>query len=54
MHNICSCVRARPQLVVFYGVLFFVPPILMIAWNGGKLSMTREEFLQTETARRRV
>ena len=43
-----------PQLVAFYGVIFFVPPLLMIAWNGGKLSMTREEFLQTETARRRV
>lgn len=42
------------QSMLFWGFFFFVPPLIMIAFNGGRLSMSREELLATETAKRRV
>ena len=45
------------RVAVFYTALFFVPPLLLIAWNGGRTGysgMSREELLATETARQRL
>jgi hypothetical protein len=42
------------QLVFVYGVMFTVPTLLMFLYTGGKTSLSPEELLATETARRRV
>lgn len=43
-----------PQAIVFWTFVFFVPPVIMIAWNGGRLSMSRQELLESPAALRRV
>jgi len=40
--------------MLFWSFVFFVPPLVMVAFNGGRLSMSREELLATETARRKL
>ena len=41
-------------MAVFYSVIFFVPSALMLMYTGGKFQMSREELLETETAKRQL
>ena len=42
------------QIVIMWGFIFTVPTLLTLFYTGGKTSLSREELLATETARRRV
>ena len=42
------------QIVVFYGLLFTIPPLCLLLYTRGKVSLTREELLNTPVARERV
>ena len=43
-----------PQIVVFYAVLFTVPSVAALLYSRGKTQLTREELLNTPTARAHV
>ena len=40
--------------MVFYGLLFTVPPLCMLLYTRGQVSLGREELLNTPVARERV
>lgn len=40
--------------MVFYAVLFTIPSIGALMWTQGKTQLSREQLLQTPTARARV
>ena len=40
--------------MLFYGLLFTIPPLCMLLYTRGKVSLTREELLNTPVARERV
>ena len=40
--------------MVFYGLLFTIPPLCMLLYTRGQVSLTREELLNTPVARERV
>jgi len=39
------------KAMLMWSIVFFVPPVLMLAWNRGRLSMPPEELMQTTTYR---
>mmetsp|Transcript_44849 Transcript_44849/g.74444 ORF Transcript_44849/g.74444 Transcript_44849/m.74444 type:complete len:116 (-) Transcript_44849:291-638(-) len=40
--------------VAFWGIMLFLPPFVLLACNGFKLSMSREELMKTETMKRQI
>jgi hypothetical protein len=55
-HTRCAALdrHVHLQAMLFWGVVFFVPPLIMLAFNGGRISKSPEELMETETAKRRV
>ena len=50
----CKRPRTAAQIVVFYSLLFFVPPLFMLFYTRGQTQLTREELLKSPAARERV
>mmetsp|Transcript_34408 Transcript_34408/g.75593 ORF Transcript_34408/g.75593 Transcript_34408/m.75593 type:complete len:128 (+) Transcript_34408:28-411(+) len=42
------------KIFVFWNVFFFVPPILMFAWNGFKTGISEEELMKSETVKQKL